>query len=174
MKALICSLLILLSSSVSVLAQHVSANEAKRRMDVKYGFRTARFETDTSALNPRRFVFAVGPVRYYERPSDTLQVGSAHLASILYGFVTGKLAEVSLSTTGLENTVPLREAFQAQYGEGCTICGPSFLWGSDTERIEIEVKPISGDGVFSIYSKALRKKVLAERKKAGQQAARDL
>lgn len=167
----ICALLLLASP---VFAQQVSAGESKRRMDAKYGFRDVRFETDTTAIPGLKHVFTIAPVRYYHRAADTLKVGAAQLASISYGFVGGKLSEVVLQTKGGFNTTPIREAFQAQYGEGCTVCGPNYYWGSNKERIEIRINPISQDGTFTIYSKALAKREKAERQQLGKKAASDL
>lgn len=165
---------ILLLLSTPALAQTVSPGEAKRRMDSRYGFRDLRFETDTVAVPGLRYVFNDGPVRIYHRPADTLAVGAARLASLSYGFVAGKLSQVTLMTHGLDNTRTLREAFQALYGEGCTVCGPAYLWGSSRERILIIIHPISGDGTFTIYSKPMAKVEEVARRHANQKAATGL
>lgn len=169
------AVLVILFSS-SVLAQNVSPGESKRRMDAKYGFRDVRFEADTASIPGLKRAFAVGPTLFFRRPADNLTVGGAQLQSLLYGFVDGKLSQVSMETKTVLNTTPVRQAFQAEYGEGCTVCRGmgDYYWGSDKERISITVNPVTGDGLIIIRSKSMAKLEDVATKKAAKKAASDL
>ena len=157
-------------------AQTVGAGEAKRRMDAKYGFRDVRFEVDTTSIPGLRRAFVLPPNVFYTRPADNLTVGEAKLHTILYGFVNGKLSQIVLETKTLVNTNPVREAFQAEYGTGCTVCTGmgDYYWGSDKERISIDVNAVTGDGRVVIRSKAMAKVENDAAKQAAKKAASDL
>ncbi len=162
--------------AASAHAQRVSPSESKRRMDAKYGFRDLRFETDTTAISGLKRAFTTGATVFYRRPADNLTVGTATLKSLLYGFVNGKLSRIALETQSVINTTPVREAFQAEYGEGCTVCKTfgDYYWGSDKERISLTINPISGDALLFIYSKPMAKLEDAAKKKAALKATSDL
>jgi len=174
MKTLSCLLFVF--AALPGFAQRVNPNEAKKKMDAKYGFREVRFEADTTTISGLQRAFKTGVTVYYRRPADNLTVGTATLASIYYGFVEGKLAEVLLETKGFENTNAVREAFQAEFGEGCSVCGGrgDYYWGSDKERITIDVDTANGDASIMIVSKPMLKATAVATKKAGKKAASDL
>lgn len=166
---------ILLLAALPSLAQHVSPNESKRRLDAKYGFRDVRFETDTASISGLQRAFTSGVTTFYERPTDSHTVGTTTLDHIYYGFVEGRLAEVVLRSTIQNNGFDLVKAYQAEYGEGCTVCSQGdYYWGSDKTRLSIQLNRAAGDVRVRMWSKAMEKVEDAAAKKAGKQAARDL
>ncbi|HEX8426124.1 hypothetical protein [Hymenobacter sp.] len=85
-------------------------------LDETYGFRGARFKTDTSAYHDLALAEKAGQTRYYRRTSDSPQLGSGQVAAIPYGFYQGKLAIVMLETSGLTNSCAVLVALEQQAG----------------------------------------------------------
>jgi hypothetical protein len=150
---------------------HAAPKEAPplHPLDEKNGFRDLKFGDrlpDSGFVEHERR----GRSATYGRPSDTLRIGGAGLASIEYHFYDGAFAAVTLHAAGPADLEALREALTAAYGD-------PYRWVPGRGPIastNVELLYDSQAGTAVMTSVALRAKEEAEQRAAAKSAAGDL
>ncbi|WP_162051315.1 hypothetical protein [Pontibacter pamirensis] len=122
-----CLLVFLLFSS-TVYSQDIS------KLDEKYGFRDAKFETHISKFDNLEFLLTKGDVKFYRRTTDVHQIGEFDISIIMYSFYNEKLHGVQLKTNGYKNTKGLIETLKAAYGECLVVDDDKELLKSEGEK----------------------------------------
>lgn len=134
----------LFSVATLLLAAHLSFGQAARpgtisypALDEKYGFRDVRFETDTTQIKDLKAIERKGNRTVFVRPTDSNKVGDAKVARITYGFYKGQLADVILTTKGIESSRALLAALEGQYGSGIAVATGSQdkVWNGQRVRM---------------------------------------
>jgi hypothetical protein len=170
MKLLAFSLFLL--SAGSIQAQSLAG---RRKMDEKYGFRDARFETDSTAMSGLKHAFDQAGLRYYERQTDNLHIGSADVANIYYGFAASKLCQIVLFVNGTASANAVYAALKEEYGPIYKLHTQDGMgWTSSTEVISMEEKASSGQTLFRFASRKMKDLEKEVRKAAAKKAASDL
>lgn len=91
------------------------ANPTSGNLNLKYGFRDVRFDTDTAHIADLQRYAEDGLV-FYRRTSDKPLVGAAHV-DIRYFFTKGRFSSVSITTSNQDDSAALLAALYAMYGK---------------------------------------------------------
>lgn len=91
------------------------ANPTSGNLNLKYGFRDVRFDTDTTHIPDLRRYVEDGLV-FYRRTSDKPFVGAARV-DIRYHFTKGRFSSVSITTSNQDDSAALLAALYAMYGK---------------------------------------------------------
>lgn len=87
-------------------------------VDRTYGFLGLKLETPLTRVSGMEFYKQQGALAVYRRPTDSLQVGQAHVAYIEYWFEREILRTIALGFDNLKAGTQLRDAFSRVYGRG--------------------------------------------------------
>lgn len=133
-------------------------------LDETYGFRGARFETDTSAYRDLALAEKAGQTRYYRRTGESKQLGSGQVADITYGFYKGKLAVVMLQTNGLGNSRAVLAELQQQAGPGIRRSPymQRYAWNGKRVHMSYDENAMSSDALILITCKKLKEQELKQ------------
>lgn len=143
------------------------AQEAKpgvRALDETYGFRGARFESDTSAFRDLALAEKAGQTRYYRRTGERKQFGSGEAADITYGFYHGKLAVVMIKTRGMRNSRAVLAELQQQAGPGVQRSGftQRYAWNGKQVHMSYDENAMSNDALILLTCKKLKEQELKQ------------
>jgi hypothetical protein len=150
-----------------------------KKLDDKYGFRDAIFETPITAFNDMVEMSdssTIGMGRAYSRTSDDLKIGNAELESITYIFYDGKLSTILIKTKGYSNTKAMYETFAQQYGRGYQSNRyiEEYTWWGKRASMNIKQNSATSDGTLLMWSKPMYEKQRKENAEAAKKAAADL
>ena len=131
-------------------------------LDDTYGFRGARFETDTSAYKDLALAETAGQTRYYRRTSEPKKLGEADVADITYGFYQGKLSVVLLKTRGLANSRAALQALQQKAGPGKqnSPFSQRYAWNGKRVHLSYDENAMSNDAVIILTCKKIKQQEL--------------
>jgi hypothetical protein len=153
-------------------AQSISASEAKKKMDAKYGFRDARFGTPVAAFKDLILYKNEGARRMYKRKNENLALGSYHLRNVVYTFYKGELSAVLYAIVGNTNVQGVKGLITAAYGQPQANKTP-LEWRS--QKVLMQWLPLDEGNVFFIAeSLPLRNKREADGVIIDKKAASDL
>jgi len=160
LSALFCLLTLPLAP---LLAQN-TPSPSLRALDETYGYRGARFETDTSAFHDLALAETAGQTRYYRRTGEQKTLGEGEVADITYGFYRGKLSVILLKTQGLANSHAVLEALRQKAGPG-TQSSPfaqRYSWSTKRVHMSYDENALSNDAVIVLTCKKLKEQELKQ------------
>jgi hypothetical protein len=136
------------------------------------GFRGIKWGTEFSTL--KNMVYkgtdeSYGGIKLYNKRNDEMNIGSAKLTEVLYGFWQGKFEGVRIETKGYVNFSNLKETcFQKFPGGWCSHSG-SCIWDGAVTFLSLEYNEITEKGELWINSISMRKQM----KKYDEQKAKE-
>lgn len=156
--------------AVSVFGQNL------KKLDEKYGFRDAVFETDFTSYQDMALLEDGGDNKYYKRTSDALKIGEAELTEISYGFYKGKLASILLKTNSLTDSRALLETLAAQYGKGWQANRyiQKYSWFAKKTTMSYDQNSATGAATVFIFSNPMTDLKKKEQAAAAKKATSDL
>jgi hypothetical protein len=173
MKSTLYFLLLMLGAG-TVAAQE-AAKPSTAALDDKYGFRDARFETDTTAFKDlHRMSGNPSGIEAYWRDSAPQTIGEAHIKETAYFFYKGKFLGVLLTTDGASDSQALLRALNASYGDGKAISAYQFEWVTKRVAMSFRQKPVSGVAETFIISQVMKAQQDADNAVKAKKAAGDL
>lgn len=110
------------------------------------GFDRIKWGTASASLDPWKnmeLLANVGLSTYYQRKTEDLKFGMAHLDEVIYEFWDGKFAGVVIRTTGYSNYMFLREYCFKRFGPGDRTAANAkmdvqdFLWNGYETRMQL-------------------------------------
>ena len=140
------------------------------------GFRGIKWGTHISNLKGMEYVRtdpSFGGVKVYRRKGDVLQIGSAKLDRIEYGFWKGRFCSVYIYTSGNVNWSGLKEAVFEKFGKGYQ---PNefierYDWLGTKTLMELEYNKISEIGTLWMHSVKISDEQEAYKKQKAKEGA---
>ncbi|WP_139252396.1 hypothetical protein [Hymenobacter psychrotolerans] len=162
MKFLSALASLLMLSAAPVLAQQTPAS--LQALDETYGYRGARFESDTSVFRDLALAEKAGQTRYYRRKSEPKTLGEGEVADVTYGFYQGKLSVILLKTQGLDNSRAVLAALQQKAGAGtrASVFAQRYAWNGKKVHMSYEENALSNDAVVVVTCKKLKEKEMKQ------------
>jgi hypothetical protein len=141
------------------------------------GFRGIKWGTDRKDIEGLGGKIKFGNFDGYSKKDESLKIGEARLAMLVYGFHKDKLAMVAIMSEGHENYLLLKETFKARFGDPVeeNSITETTLWAEDVSgetgtAISMEYKDYEKRTeitIMSIDQFRIMKKDLEEKGKAG-------
>ncbi|PJJ60581.1 hypothetical protein [Hymenobacter chitinivorans] len=162
MKLLSILLGLLTLTTAPVLAQQAPAS--LQALDETYGYRGARFESDTSAFRDLALAETAGQTRYYRRKSEPKTLGEGEVADVTYGFYQGKLSVILLKTRGVTNSRAVLAALQQKAGTGTrsSAFAQRYAWNGRKVHMSYDENALSNDAVVVLTCKKLKEKEMKQ------------
>ncbi|UOQ71081.1 hypothetical protein [Hymenobacter cellulosilyticus] len=153
---------LLLLTAGPLLAQQAPAS--LQALDDTYGYRGARFESDTSAFRDLALAEKAGQTRYYRRKTEPKTLGEGEVFDVTYGFYQGKLSVILLKTQGLANSRAMLAALQQKAGPGTrsSAFAQRFAWSGKKVHMSYEENAMSNDAVVVLTCKKLKEKEMKQ------------
>lgn len=139
-------------------------------LDETYGFRGARFESDTSAFRDLALAEKAGQTRYYRRTGEQKKFGAGEAADITYGFYQGRLAVVMIKTQGMKNSRAVLAELQQQAGPGMqrSPFTQRYAWNGKRVHMSYDENAMSNDALILLTCKKLKEQELKQALKIRQ------
>lgn len=140
------------------------------------GFRNITWGTDFSTVAADMTLDEDGgSTKFYARKGDSMQIGGAELASLVYGFTDNKFHHVFIKTKGISNRIAIVDAFNAQFG---TPVKPNrfidrYYWSGPVAKVIVSCNSISEECNVILSSVALDRQEEEKKKAAAAGAAKD-
>ncbi|MCB2377132.1 hypothetical protein LGH70_06035 [Hymenobacter sp. BT635] len=153
---------LLLLTAAPLLAQQAPAS--LQALDETYGYRGARFESDTSAFRDLALAEKAGQTRYYRRKTEPKTLGEGQVSDVTYGFYQGKLSVILLKTQGLDNSRAMLAALQQKAGSGTrsSAFAQRYAWNGKKVHMSYEENAMSNDAVVVLTCKKLKEKEMKQ------------
>jgi hypothetical protein len=122
------------------------------------GFREIAWGTDIATLKDMtqgRYDPKYGGVTFYQRKADPLEIASAQVESIAYGFWQGKFSEVVVEAKGRDNYLALKRACFDRFGRGYQPDWryEKFYWTGPLTTVYLQYNETFERAALLIYSK---------------------
>ena len=157
---------VILGSAVSLPAQDkmFSYNYSFKPGSEPDGFRGIKWQTDIATLDPLHtmdIIEIMGPLTYYKKKKEDLQLVTVKLDDITYEFWNGKFSGVMIKVRGDNQFQILKEYVFARFGPGQRskvleqLNAQDFYYNGIKTRMYLKFSDIDRTGELSSYSIAL-------------------
>jgi len=153
MKKLLYGLLLFSLITINGFSQILSKS-ALTMLDIKYGFRDAKFEVPIDSFKNMIKIEDHGNSKFYISSAENLKLGDFDLEKIEYFFYKGELASILIDTKGLINSRGVLKILQTTYSN---YRQPNeyieyYWWFGNKVRMSYDENSITEDAIIFISS----------------------